>query len=536
MRGEVSEGKKQGIAIRGLTIRVAGKSLLEEADADLPPGRISLVIGASGVGKTVLMKILSGLLGKGRRGEFEVNGSVQVEGEEVLGRRSPAASVGLVFQNFALFDEFSCAGNIDFARDHRPAVSQQEGQKPRAENLSTPALLGEFRIPTATPVRALSGGQQQRLAIARTLAYDPSVVIYDEPTSGLDPVNAAKVAQRIRATCETHHKTTVVVTHDYEHLASVADTVFLLDPDQKKLLRLSGESLDDLASNLPGAEAFQEEMALPPAPLLARLGRGLRSFFEFTGNVLIRALVTLSFFLPLWRSPAWGVRYFVHYLRLVASASAWAYFAMAGIIAGFVSTHFTFKFLPHRSYSEPLIGDELLNGLGFVLYRVVVPVLITVLLAARCGAAVASDVGNRVYSHQVDAMRSFRARPERYLLTNILLAFVVGTPIVVALGFLAARFTSLLVFVYDHPDLGANFWDGHFHRDLRVPGAPLYGGTWWLLAKVLLCGVGVGSIAYHLGSRPKLSGVDVSRGITRTIIWATLYVLAVHFVFAFLEF
>jgi ABC-type multidrug transport system ATPase subunit/ABC-type transporter Mla maintaining outer membrane lipid asymmetry permease subunit MlaE len=520
----------EGVVIRGLSVAVGGQQLLREAAADFPAGKVTLVIGASGAGKTVLMKILAGLLEPGREG-FSIAGSVRIDGVEVLGgggkRRQ---SVGLVFQSLALFDELSSAGNIELAADHRPRGAPRPA-------LGAAGLLEEFNIPPRTPVRALSGGQQQRLAIARTLAYDPPVIIYDEPTSGLDPLNAAKVAERIRSTGEAHGKTTVVVTHDYEHLAGIADVVYLLDPEEKKLRRVSGEALGDLAASLPGARAFQEGSGTEAAPpLLWRLAGAARRFFEHSGAALERAVTTLFFLFPLWRSPRWGARYFLHYFGLVASLSSWIYFACAGVIAGFVSTHFAFKFLPHRKYSEPLIADELLNGLGFVLYRSVVPVLVTILLAARCGAAIASDIGNRAYTHQLDALRSFRIRPERYLLTNILHAFLVGTPLLIAAGFLAARFTSLLVFAYNHPDKGPDFWDGHFHRDLRVPGELLYYGSGWLLAKVLICGLGIGSIAYHIGARPKYSGVEVSRGITSTIIWATLYVLAVHFAFAFFEY
>lgn len=517
-----------GITIRDLCVSVDGKELLENAACEFPAGKVSLVVGASGAGKTVLMKILTGLIRPGER-PFAIEGSIRIGDEEVLGGRGKSR-VGIVFQNFALFDEFSCAGNIDFAADHRRhRVAKDAG-------LDSRSLLREFQIPARTPVRALSGGQQQRLAIARTLAYDPPVIIYDEPTSGLDPVNARKVAERIRSTGEVHGKTTIVVTHDYEHLARIADAVYLLDPEKRSLEKLSDDALDDLSSNLPGAQVFEEGTGETVPPGWLRALRSTRSFLEHTGAALERVPVTLAHLVPWWRSPLWGFRFFLHYIALIASFSSWIYFAAAGLVAGFVSTYFPFTFLPHKRYTEALIADELLNGLGYLLYRVVVPVLVTVLVAARCGAAVASDVGNRSWSRQVDALRSFGARPSKYLLTNILFAFLVGTPFVVGVGWLTARFTSLLVFAFNRPEKGPLFWENHFHRDLIVPGELLYHGSWWLLAKILLCGLGVGSIAYHVAIRPKSSGVEVSRGITRTIIWATLYVLAVHFGFAFLEF
>ena len=120
-------------------------------------------------------------------------------------------------------------------------------------------------------------------------------------------------------------------------------------------------------------------------------------------------------------------------------------------------------------------------------------------------AAVSSDVGNRLYSNGFDAMRSLGASPRRYFLTNILWAFLIASPFLVGLGFLAARVTSLAVFTYNYAKWGPNYWDDHFHRDLRIPGEVLYRGTAWLLAKVLTCGVGIGAIAYHIGARPKRS-------------------------------
>ena len=94
----------------------------------------------------------------------------------------------------------------------------------------------------------------------------------------------------------------------------------------------------------------------------------------------------------------------------------------------------------------------------------------------------------------------------------------------------------MLVFCYNYPQHDPLFWEGHFHRHLRVPGGVLYHGTGWALAKVLVCGYGIGAVAYYQGRKPKHSAAEVSRGITRTIIWATLFVLVVHFVFAFIEF
>jgi ABC-type transporter Mla maintaining outer membrane lipid asymmetry permease subunit MlaE len=226
----------------------------------------------------------------------------------------------------------------------------------------------------------------------------------------------------------------------------------------------------------------------------------------------------------------------LHYLRSVAGPSAWLYIAVAGAIIGFVATYFTFRFLPRANYTKPLVIEDLLLSMGFALYRILVPILTTILIAARCGAAVASDVGGKRYGRQIDALKTLGVVPERYLLTAILYAFVLGTPLLVAIGYASAAITSLIVFTATHPDRGPWFWRLYFHRELVVPDQLLYAGTYWLLAKITTCAAGIAVIAYSRGVQPKDSSRAVSQGVTSTILWSTLYVLAVHFVFAFLEF
>lgn len=526
----VGVAQSPGISIRDLTLRVTDRTLLEGANADFPAQSVTLVVGPSGTGKSLLLNLLAGLATPSQ-GAVRATGSINIEGVEVLAHtRGARPPTGIIFQDFALFDELTARENLRFAEDHR------QRRATTADPSSRPAqLLEEFGLPGDRSISSFSGGEKQRLAIARTLAYDPAVILYDEPTSGLDPSNARRVAERIRRTANEHRKTTVVITHDYTHLAPIADTVYLLDASQQQLSRVESDQMAAAAlSTAPVESAPPADKRSPSRSRSVLLPA--RNFLESTGSWLTAGVESVLHLAPFWRSYRWGLRYLRHYLGLVASPSAWLYFGAAGVIAGFVSTHFVFKFLPQKKYTEPLFSDEVLNGLGFALFRILVPVLLTVLLAARCGAAVASDVGNRLQTQQLDAMRSLGAPPSRYLLTPILYAFLLATPFLVGIGFLAARTTSLIVFTYSYPEHGAAFWDVHFHRNLVVPGQLLYDGSFWLLAKILLCGVGVGAIAYRVGMRPKTSAVAVSRDVTATIITSTLYVLVVHFVFAFAEY
>lgn len=521
------------VELHQLTLKVADRVLLENVTARFEPGEVTLIIGASGAGKSLLLQILAGTIGPG-------NGQVQFSGEIHFGATSATMSkrrppVGVVFQYFALFDELTPTENVRFARDHRPRSGRPSTSARPA------ALLDELHVPTRIATSALSGGQQQRLAIARTLAYDPDVILYDEPTSGLDGATATRVAGLIENTHAIHPKTSIIVTHDYESLPPIADRIYLLDPATRSLREIPRDAWPTLRSELltpANSDASIHDFAAPATRpgLLRRAAAGVGRFFASTSITFEKALQLPFRLLPIWRSPYWGVRYLLHYLRLVAGPSACAYISIAGLIIGFVATHFTFKFLPYGNYTEPLLIENLLNSMGFALYRILVPVLVTILVAARCGAAVASDVGGKKYGRQIDALRTFGASPERYLLTNIVYAFLLGTPALVGLGYLVAKTTSLLVFAVTHPERGPEFWHTHFHRQLEAPGEWWYIGTGWLVAKTLVCAAGIAMIAYYSGVRPKSSSRDVSSGITTAILWSTVYVLVVQFLFTFFEF
>jgi len=511
------------LRVEGLTVDAGGRRLFDGASVSIARNQLVLIVGPSGSGKTVLLKLLLGLIDAETPG-FAVSGRIEVEGSPILPGPPPPETrrrIGIVFQDFALFDDLTVRGNLEFALTHGRPEARQDASR-------VDAILAELGLPARLPVASLSGGQRQRVAVGRTLAYDPDIVVYDEPTSGLDLANRAKVAARIARTHREHRKTTIIVTHDFEVHAPNADRIVLVDAERRSLRDVTVEETRAVMTTPPPAVA-DEPPAAPPR-------RGIVPFLEATGRALEAGAITFAHLVPRYPSWRWGGRFLLHYLRLVSFVSAIAYIGLAGLIAGFVSTYFGFKFLPFRTYTEPLLIDEVLSALGYGLFRIFIPVLATVLIAARCGAAVASDVGSRAYSHQLDAMRTLGVEPSRYLLTGIVVAFLVGSPVLEAVAFAGARVTSLVVFVATHPDLSGHFWDRTFHALLREPAGPLWNGALWVLAKVLCCGFGTGAIAWFVGKRPKRSWADVSGGVTSTIIWATLYVLVVHFAFAFAEF
>ena len=499
---------------------------MERTSFEVDEGELVLLIGPSGTGKSLLLQILAGVVRSSTPG-IEVDGELRVGGEDRLassGARS-THTVGMVFQDHALFDDLTPEQNLLFAHDHRRSSSDVDRRD------EARSLLQEFGLLGTPHVRAMSGGQRQRLAVARTLAQDPEIIIYDEPTTGLDVENADRVARRIEETHRAHGKTSLVVTHDYRALAPIADRVLLLDPRERAVVELS----DDIETAMRAAASHGDDDLEKSRPASARPNVA-RRFLDRTAELFLVGLGYLWSVVPTFPRARWGLHFLVSQLRLVTFASAMVYMAIAGVIVGVVSTHFTFEYLPHRRYTERLLTDEILAGLGYLLWRVLAPVLCTILIAARCGAAVAADLGNRAYSRQLDAMRSMGIEPRRYLLTAVTWAFLIGSPLLSAIVFAIARWTSEAIFVFDYPEHSPFFWDLHFHRLLRDGADLLYRGGWWVLLKVEVAGAGVAAIAYSFGVSPKRSGRDVSDGVTRTIIWATLWVLFVHFVFAFIEF
>lgn len=518
------------LLLKDLEILVGNRTLLSPTTQSIAGGNITVIVGGSGAGKSVLLRTLAGLLP--RDGEvLKWFGEIQIadDGRNTQPglQHADTRRVGIVFQQFALFDELSPTGNVQFAIDHRANRRQPPSQ-------SAKQWLEELGVPVRTRVAALSGGQKQRLAIARTLAADPDVVLYDEPTSGLDSASGAKVAELIRTTHDTHHRTSVVVTHDYETLIPIADEVLLLDSDSQTLVPVPREDWKNIPQRMRPV-GLREETAEPETSL-SRVSRTIDDFLT-TSGAAVATLVRLPFdILPLFPRPKWGLRFFAHYLRLVGGVSAWIYLALAGLIIGFTATYFTFRFLPFRIYTQPLLIDELLASIGFALYRILVPVLATILIAARCGAAVAADVGVKQYGGQVDALQTLGVRPRIYLLVPILFAFLVATPVLEWVSFTSAKWISLLTFNATHPEIGPYFWDQHFYRNLSDPGGGWPLGWRWVMLKNLICGVGTGVIGYYRGLAPKQSASDVSRAITSTVLWTTLFVLVVHFVVALIEF
>ena len=197
-------------------------NVLEGVDLSLRHGQTTVIIGASGVGKSVVLKHIVGLLKPDR-------GKVLYHGRDIgqLGRRELAqvrTNFGFLFQLGALFDSLTVAENIAFPIVEHTRTPRREIERIVAEKLRMVGLDG---LQSKKPAD-LSGGQRKRVALARAIALDPEIILYDEPTTGLDPVRADVINELILKLKRETEATGIVVTHDMASANKVADRIVML--------------------------------------------------------------------------------------------------------------------------------------------------------------------------------------------------------------------------------------------------------------------------------------------------------------------
>ncbi len=208
------------IEVKGLSKNFGGAPVLDNISFSVAKGEHIALIGPSGVGKSVLLRCLNGLV-KPDAGEITVGGLSLTGGGEVAHRA--ALMTGMVFQQFNLFSHLRAVDNVALAPARVLGLSAREAVE-KAEALLKLVGLADKR--NAYPSE-LSGGQQQRVGIARALAMEPKVLLFDEPTSALDPSIAAEVLDLILRVA-SGDKTVLVVTHELQFVRSIANRVFFI--------------------------------------------------------------------------------------------------------------------------------------------------------------------------------------------------------------------------------------------------------------------------------------------------------------------
>ncbi len=244
------------IRIRGLKKAFGANLVLDGIDLDLERGKVNVILGASGAGKSVLIKHLMCLLRPDA-------GHVYVDGTDIMALAPSALAkfrrkFGLVFQFSALFDSLTVEENCAFPLKEHTQKSKSEIREIVFEKLHALGLEGtEHKFPGE-----LSGGQRKRVGLARALVLEPEIVIFDEPTTGLDPLATRNVDEMILAAAQKYRVTSVVISHDMASVFRIADRIAMLyehrisqtgtvaeilanrDPYLYEFIRTSGVSLE----------------------------------------------------------------------------------------------------------------------------------------------------------------------------------------------------------------------------------------------------------------------------------------------------
>lgn len=210
------------IEFRGVKKSFGGKPVLSGLDLEVKEGEVMFIIGTSGVGKSVTIKQIVGLI-RPDAGEIRVDG-VRVDHLDERALYPVRKSCGMVFQNSTLFDSMTLLENVALPlRKHRrlrPKDAEAEAMR-RLAQVKMEAFAD--RYPSE-----LGDGMRKRAAIARTLTLDPEVVLFDEPTTGLDPVSARRIDRLIRELSDRLGVTSIVVSHDLVSIFTIADRIAFL--------------------------------------------------------------------------------------------------------------------------------------------------------------------------------------------------------------------------------------------------------------------------------------------------------------------
>jgi multiple sugar transport system ATP-binding protein len=204
------------ISIRGVRKAFKGHEALKSIDLEVQDREFCVLLGASGCGKTTLMRIVAGL-------ETETEGDVLIGGRSMKGLAPRHRNIAMVFQNYAVFPHMTIAENIGFGlrMRKRPEAEIHEQVRRAASLMHIETLLDRY-------AGQLSGGQRQRVAVARALAVQPDLLLMDEPLSNLDALLRLEMRSELKALLRELRTTTIYVTHDQTEAMSFADRIAVM--------------------------------------------------------------------------------------------------------------------------------------------------------------------------------------------------------------------------------------------------------------------------------------------------------------------
>jgi len=210
------------VKVRGLHFSRGNRPIFDGIDLDIPRGKVTAIMGPSGTGKTTLLKLIGGQL-RPQAGSIEVDGQMvhQLSRKQLYQLRK---KMGMLFQSGALLTDISVFDNVAYPLREHTALSERLIRHLILMKLQAVGLRGARDLMPAE----LSGGMARRVALARAIALDPMMIMYDEPFTGQDPISMGVLVQLIRLINDALGLTSIVVSHDVQETASIADYIYLV--------------------------------------------------------------------------------------------------------------------------------------------------------------------------------------------------------------------------------------------------------------------------------------------------------------------
>jgi len=212
------------VAVADLHKSFGSQKVLTGINLAVRRGETLAVLGRSGTGKSVLLRLVIGL-------EKPDWGSVRIQGQDIAGLAldqlgAIRKKMGFLFQHAALYDSLTVEQNVAFPLQHHRKDMSKSEQRDRVHELLAEVGMesGFAKMPSD-----ISGGMQKRVGLARALALEPDILLLDEPTAGLDPISSAEIDDLVLKLQEEHHMASIVVTHDLHSAKTIADRLALLN-------------------------------------------------------------------------------------------------------------------------------------------------------------------------------------------------------------------------------------------------------------------------------------------------------------------
>ncbi len=489
-------------ALESVSKRFGRQCVLEDVSLAIQPRECLVIQGASGSGKSVLMRLLLGF-------HAPDQGRVRVFGQ--LPPFSPYAHasssthrLGVLFQNDALLEDLTIEQNlVAGARAYEPQLSSEAASQRGRELIAHMGLEWE-RIAALKPSQ-LSGGMRKRAALARALACQPEALLIDEPTTGLDLASSRQIIELLSREIRGRKLTAVVITHDLECARALADRVVILSPQTRNLEEISLDELqtDGIVRQLESATSAGNTISAPARKagvILEALGQLTRS----AG----RAFAPPSFadLLHRVRQTAWES------LPLIG-----AIFLLMGMIV-FVQTYTALS--PVGLYN--MLPDVLVEA-GLKL----TPPFLGLVMAGRLGSVLCAEVGLLRQTEQLDAMRVLHTPPERKILSPSLWAAVICFPLLAIFAVIMALAGGLAMLLT--PAFGARLTMLKVTESVWNEVAqemPLFTLS---LVKCCLFGVIIVLAGFFFGASERRGADALGRSITGTIVVSFLAIVAMDF-------